>query len=105
ALKHAREVGFRVAALGGTPTIEHTPIRQAAEITDMLNYALEHERALVDAYTQALAACDDNAAYRNFLEELIDHEQVEVDEILRSLKKGEGAAGAKRGGKAKGKIA
>ena len=95
ALKHAREAGFRVVALGGTPTIEHTPVRQASDITEMLNHSLEHERALVDAYTAALASAEDSPSYRNYLEEMIDHEQQEVDEILMYLNKVQRAAGTK----------
>ena len=40
-LKDAREFGFHVVALGGTPTIEHAPVKQADNIQDMLNNALE----------------------------------------------------------------
>jgi bacterioferritin (cytochrome b1) len=92
ALEHARKFGFRVVALGGTPTIEHTPVKQASQITEMLNNALELERSLVQAYTDALAECQDNPAYRNMLEEIIDHEQEEVDELMIFLNRVEKAA-------------
>jgi len=92
ALEHARKFGFRVVALGGTPTIEHAPVKQASQINEMLSNALELERGLVQAYTDALGQCDDNAAYRNLLEEIIDHEQEEVDEILIFLNKVEKVA-------------
>ncbi len=105
ALEHAREVGFRVVALGSTPTIEHAPVKQASEITEMLDNALELERSLVQAYTDALAQCEDNPAYRNFLEELTQHEQDEVDEILMYLNKVEKAAAVKPGAKRIGKTA
>ena len=81
ALDHARKFGFRVVALGGTPTIEHAPIKQASNIADMLNNAIELEAALVKAYNEALETCRDNAAYRNLLEDIIEHEQEEVDEL------------------------
>jgi bacterioferritin len=87
ALEHARKFGFRVVALGGTPTIEHAPVKQASAINEMLTNALELERGLVTAYTDALEQCSDNAAYRNLLEEIIDHEQEEVDEIMIYLNK------------------
>lgn len=92
ALEHAREFGFRVASLGGTPTIEHAPVKQASGIQEMLNNALELERAVTQAYTDALKECDDNAAYRSLLEDQIEHEQTEVDELLMYLNKVEKAA-------------
>ena len=86
-LKDARKFGFRVTVLGGTPTTEHTPVRQASNITEMLTNALEHEKALVTAYTEALAQCADNPAYRNLIEEQIAHEHTEVEELELFLNK------------------
>ena len=99
-LKDARKFGFRVAVLGGTPTIEPAAVKLARNITEMLNNALEHERALVQAYTDALAECSDHPAYRNLIEEQIQHEHDEVEELLVYLNKVERgaatAAGTKR---------
>ena len=97
ALEHARKFGFRVVALGGTPTIEHAPVKQAGNITDMLNNAIELEKALVQAYNAALEHAKDNAASRTLLEDIIDHEQEEVDELTIFASKVEKAskAGAK----------
>jgi bacterioferritin (cytochrome b1) len=98
ALEHARKFGFRVVALGGTPTIEHAPVKQATTATEMLQNALELERRLVQAYTEALSQCEDNPAYRNLLEDIIDHEQEEVDELTIYLNKVERAAQARPSG-------
>ena len=87
ALKHARMFGVRVVALGGTPTIEHAPVKQAGDIVTMLNNALELERALVQAYTEALEEAKDSPAYRNVLEEQIWHEHEEVEELEIYLNK------------------
>lgn len=95
ALKHARQFGFRVVALGGTPTIEHAPVKQASAINEMLNNALELERSLVHAYSEALSHCPDSPAYRNILEEIIAHEQKEVEELEVFLNRVEKAAAAK----------
>jgi bacterioferritin len=100
ALGHARKFGFRVVALGGTPTIEHAPVTQATTATQMLQNALELERRLVQAYTEALAHCEDNAAYRTLLEDIIEHEQEEVDEITIYLNKVEKVAQSRPGGQA-----
>ena len=98
ALEHARKFGFRVVALGGTPTIEHAPVKQATTATEMLQNALELERRLVQAYTEALGQCEDNPAYRNLIEDIIDHEQEEVDELTIYLNKVERAAAARPSG-------
>lgn len=87
ALEDAREFSFRVAALGGTPTVEHAPIKQASNIQDMLNNALDLERQLVDAYTAALEHCEDNVSYRNRLEEQVLEEHDEVEELEMYLNK------------------
>lgn len=86
-LKDARFFGFRVAVLGGTPTIEPAPVKQATDIITMLNNALEHEQALVNAYTEALEVAKDNPAYRNLLEDQIWHEHEEVEELQVYLNK------------------
>lgn len=80
-LKDARKFGFHVVALGGTPTIEHAAVRQADNITDMLANAIELESALVQAYTEALEIGQEHPAYRNMLEEQIQHEHDEVEEL------------------------
>lgn len=99
ALEHARKFGFRVVALGGTPTIEHSPVKQASKIDEMLNNALELERNLVQAYIDALHECEDHPGYRNLLEDQIDHEQQEVEELEMFLNKVQKAAEAKPGSK------
>jgi bacterioferritin len=84
-LKDARTFGARVVALGGVPTVEPAPVRQASHITDMLTNALEIERQLVQVYSEALEIARDNAAYRNLLEEQVLHEQTDVEEIEKYL--------------------
>ena len=102
ALKHARTFAIRVVALGGTPTIEHAPVKQATDITTMLNNALELERSLVQAYSETLELAKDSPGYRNLLEDIIWHEQEEVEELEIFLNKVQkaAAADAKRAGKA-----
>jgi bacterioferritin (cytochrome b1) len=91
-LKDARKFGFHVVALGGTPTIEHAAVKQADNITDMLANAIELETALVQAYTEALEVGHDHTAYRNMLEEQIQHEHDEVEELKVYANKVERAA-------------
>ena len=83
--KDARTFGSRVVALGGIPTVEPAPVKQASNITDMLTNALEIERQLVQVYTEALEIARDNPAYRNLLEDQVLHEQTDVEEIEKYL--------------------
>jgi bacterioferritin len=93
-LKDARKFGFRVVALGGTPTVEPATVTQATEIRQMLENALALEQSLVQAYNEALAECQDHTAYRNLLEEQVQHEHDEVEELRVYLNKVEKAAQA-----------
>lgn len=104
ALKHARKFGFRVVALGSTPTIEHAPVKQASNIHEMLENALELERAITQAYTDALKECEDNPAYRNLIEQQIEDEHTEVEELEMYLNKVQKAAASKSEGKRMGKT-
>jgi bacterioferritin len=80
-LKDARKFGFRVVVLGGTPTIEPAPVKQASNIQEMLQNALELESALVQAYESALEVASDNTSYRTLLEDQVKHEHDEVEEL------------------------
>ena len=56
-LEHARLFGSRVVALGGVPTAEPAPVKQASNVQEMLRNALELEKQLVAVYTEALELC------------------------------------------------
>jgi len=85
AFKHARKFATRVVALGGIPTTEPDPVKHASDLHEMLTNSLEVERRAVQVYTEALHLCEDNAAYRNLLEEQIMMEQEDVDELEKYL--------------------
>jgi bacterioferritin len=102
ALSHARTFGKRVVALGGVPSVEPEPVRQAGTLTEMLTNSLDLERRAVQVYTEALALCEDNAAYRNLLEEQISTETEDVEELekyLNQVSRAASAAPARRAGK------
>ena len=90
---HAKKVGEKIAALGGTPTVERNPIKQSGDITEMLQHALEFESAAVKHYNEALALCEDDRALQVFLENILEEEQQGVDDITKLLR-GHAAAGA-----------
>jgi bacterioferritin len=85
AFKHARMVGGRVAALGGTPSVEPEAVRQTKDLQEMLENSLEVERRAVQVYSEALAFCKDHPGYRNMLEGLVDDETQDVEELEKFL--------------------
>ena len=102
AFSHARLFGKRVVALGGVPTVEPEPVRQTNDLTEMLANSLDVERRAVQIYTEALALCEDNPAYRNLLEEQISTETEDVEELekyLNQVRKSASGAEPKRAGK------
>jgi bacterioferritin (cytochrome b1) len=60
-------------------------VRQTTDIVEMLQFSLDHERKAVQVYTEALAFCEDNAGYRNLLEDQIEQEQDDCEEIEKYL--------------------
>ncbi|HOB74602.1 MAG TPA: ferritin-like domain-containing protein [Phycisphaerae bacterium] len=85
ALDHARTFASRVVALGGIPSAEPEPVKQAADIREMLSNSLEVERRAVALYTEALALCEDHPGYRNLLEDQIQKETEDVEELEKYL--------------------
>lgn len=85
AFSHARLFGKRVVALGGVPAVEPEPVKQTTNLMEMLRNSLALERRAVQTYTEALALCEDNPAYRNLLEEQIATETEDVEELEKYL--------------------
>lgn len=90
---HARQIGDKIVALGGVPTIERNAVHQSNDLAEMLSAALEFESAAVKLYTEALQHCGDDRALEVFLEDILKEEQEGVDEISKLLRDGS-AAGA-----------
>jgi bacterioferritin len=93
-LHHARLVGDKIVALGGTPTVERGEVRQSADLREMLRYDLEFERGAVRLYGEALALCQDNHLLRVLLENIILEEQQGVEHLEKLLRTQERAATA-----------
>lgn len=101
-LGHARQIGDKIVALGGVPTVERDEVRQAADLEEMLRIGLDFERGAVKLYSEALELCDDNTPLRVLLEDIILDEQEGVEELEKLLGVHNHAAGSKdkRKGKA-----
>ena len=96
ALKHAHQVGDKIVALGGVPTVERAEVKQSADLTEMLEYSLEVESKQVQLYTEALELCGErDVALRVLLEDLCMQEQEGVDHLEKVLKKRELAIGGR----------
>jgi bacterioferritin len=93
-LHHARLVGDKIVALGGTPTVERGEVRQSADLREMLRYGLEFERSAVKFYGEALALCQDNHPLRVLLENIILEEQQGVEHLEKLLRMQERVATA-----------
>lgn len=83
---HAKQVGEKIAALGGVPTVERNPVKQSQDLNELLNMALEFETKAVKVYTEAATLADGDRALVVFLEDILKEEQEGVDNLTRILK-------------------
>ncbi|SRR6266849_1380547 len=84
-LTHARQVGDKIVALGGIPTTQVGPVREAQDLTSMVRLSLEMEQRSVKSYQAALALAADDTALRVLLESRIEAEQADVEELEKML--------------------
>ena len=78
---HAQNLGNKIVALGGSPTIEPAIVREGKNLAEMLRYDLELEREALDAYVKAWESAQGNPPLVFWLEEIISAEQLHVDEL------------------------
>src|SRR5262245_65410472 len=78
---HAQNLGNKIVALGGSPTIEPAKVREGKNLAEMLRYDLELERQALDAYVKAWKSAQSNPPLVFWLEEIISAEQLHVDEL------------------------
>src|SRR5262249_40274572 len=78
---HAQNLGNKIAALGGVPTIEPAKIRQGKNLGEMLRNDLDMEREALGAYVKAWELARGNHPLVFWLEEIISEEQLHVDEL------------------------
>jgi bacterioferritin len=97
ARKHAEQLGDKIVALGGIPTVEPATIRQSDELKEMLRQNLELEREALAAYMAAWASCDESDLPQKFwLEGRIAEEQIHVEELEKLTSEKIGAPERKR---------
>jgi bacterioferritin len=83
---HAKQVGEKIVALGGIPTVERNAVKQTQDLLELLNFALEFESKAVKMYTEALSLAEDDRALTVFLENILEDEQDGVDQLTRILR-------------------
>ncbi len=85
-LAHAKMWGDRIVYLGGMPKPEVGPIRQSADVNEMLQMDLEVEEKAVEIYSRARKACKHEAT-GYMLENHILDEDKDVEELRKLLGK------------------
>ncbi len=81
--QHAQNLGNKIVALGGTPTIEPAEVREGENLAQMLRFDLELEQEALDAYVKAWEKAQGNHPLLFWLEEIISTEQLHVDELAK----------------------
>jgi bacterioferritin len=90
---HAKQVGDKISALGGLPTIERNAVKQSHDVNEMLQHALEFETTAVKHYNEAIKAAAGDRALEVFLENILEEEQSGVDHLTQILRQHKSAAG------------
>ena len=80
---HAQNLGNKIVALGGVPTVAPARVQQAQTLDQMLHQDLEMEREALTAYVNAWEAAEENRPLRFWLENIIQEEQLHVDELQK----------------------
>jgi len=87
--KHVKNLGDKIVALGGVPTVEPGVIRQATSLDEMLHQDLALEREALNAYLKAWESAENNRPLRFWLEDIIRDEQIHIDELEKLSSKRE----------------
>lgn len=87
ALGHAQQIGDKIVALGGKPTVERAEVKVTTDLHQMLVHSHELESHHAKLYNEALALVgDDNLALRVMLEEIGSEEQEGAEHIEKLLR-------------------
>lgn len=82
---HAKKVADWIVNIGGVPSVEVGAVRQATDVTTMLEVDLATEKEALAAYRAAHAAAEDASPIQFMIEEQIMAEQEDVWEIEKFL--------------------
>ncbi len=83
--KHAKMLGEKIVALGGLPTVEPAPIKQATELTEMLKQDLELAYQVYEHYESLLKLVQDDTPLRVMIENFVLTEKEDCEELEKLL--------------------
>lgn len=90
---HAKQIGDKIVALGGVPTILRNDVKQSLDLNDVLHFSLDFESKAVEMYSKAIDLAGDDKALVVFLEDILKEEQEGVDEYTKLIGKPSAASG------------
>jgi bacterioferritin (cytochrome b1) len=84
---HGSELGDKIVALGGVPTVAIGKVRQSTDWREMLNQDLEQHREAVAKVDSLVARCDERryVAMRVLLENMSYEETRFIEDLERAL--------------------
>ncbi|MGV3724286.1 MAG: ferritin-like domain-containing protein [Actinomycetota bacterium] len=86
-VSHARELGDKIVALGGVPSVHIGEVRQSTDTTEMLRQDLEQHRAAVAKIDEMVQKADERkmVALRVLLENMSFEETEFLEELEKAL--------------------
>lgn len=84
---HAQYLADKIAAMGGNPTTQAAPVKEANSAEEMLRAVMEAEREAVRRYSQRAEQADQlgEVALKVQLENMVADEQVHMQEVQQIL--------------------
>jgi bacterioferritin len=94
-LSHARELGDKIVALGGVPSVQIGEVRQSTDTEEMLRQDLEQHRAAVATIDAMVQTADERklVALRVLLENMSLEETTFLEELEKALRLKQVSAG------------
>ena len=95
---HAQYLADKIAALGGTPAAEPSPVKVVAEAKQMLQVALEAEVETIDRYVRRRKQAEEVGEHglAAQFDDIISDETNHRDELQQMLARWPGDSGAKK---------
>jgi len=78
-------LGEKIAALGGLPTVEPAPVKQASDLMEMLKQDLGLAYQVYEHYESLLKLVQDDTPLRVMIENLVEAEKEDCEELEKIL--------------------
>lgn len=85
--QHASQIGEKITALGGHPSLKITPVPETKthKVLDILKESLEFEQAALAKYKELLKHVDDDVALDEMIRSMIRLETEHMEEVVKML--------------------